>query len=193
MDIQLTVVDAPTGRRRDVVLVIEPDGTAADAERALRACLATEGRSADGLLELAPQLARLARPAVPSGLWVAGRPVSPDLPVRLSPLREGAVVGLGGPVGVGMHDLDVGGVAEVRVVGGPDAGRVHRLPLGEYVLGSAHEARAYVADRTVGGRQARLMVQPGQVRWTPYEQGPVAMLEGREITGPTVVKPGQVV
>jgi S-DNA-T family DNA segregation ATPase FtsK/SpoIIIE len=189
VDIQLTVVDAPTGRRRDVVLVIEPDSTAADAERALRACLSTEGLSAT----LSPQLAELARPAGAAGIWVAGRPVNPDLPVRLSPIREGAVLGLGGPVGVGMHDLDIGGVAEVRVVGGPDAGRVHRLPLGEYVLGSAHEARAYVADRTVGGRQARLLVRPGQVRWTPYDQAPQARLEGRDVTGPTVVKPGQVI
>jgi S-DNA-T family DNA segregation ATPase FtsK/SpoIIIE len=189
VDIQLTVVDAPTGRRRDVVLVIEPDSTAGDAERALRGCLAAEGLSAT----LGAQMAQLARPAGAPGIWVAGRPVAPDLPVRLSPLREGAVVGLGGPVGVGMHDLDVGGVAEVRVIGGPDAGRVHRLPLGEYVLGSAPEARAYVEDRTVGGRQARLLVKPGQVRWTPFDQGPKASVEGREITGPVLIRPTQVV
>jgi len=189
VDIQLTVVDAPSGRHRHIVLVIDPDNTVADAERALRVCLAAEGLSAT----LAPQLAGLARRAAAPGLWVAGRPVNPDLPVRLSPIREGAVIGLGGPVGVGMHDLDVGGVAEVRVVGGPDAGRVHRLPLGEFVLGSAHEARAYVEDGTVGGRQARLLVRPGEVRWTPYEQSPPATVEGREIAGPTVVKPGQVI
>ena len=71
-----------------------------------------------------------ARYSQPGGLWIAGRPVNPDLRVTLSPLRHGAIVGLGGAVGAGAHDTDVGGVAEVRVVGGPDAGRVHRLPLG---------------------------------------------------------------
>jgi S-DNA-T family DNA segregation ATPase FtsK/SpoIIIE len=195
MDIQLTVVDAPTGRRRDVVLVAEPDSTVGDAERALRASLATEGLTPG----LSGQLAQLARPPAAPGIWVAGRPVAVDTPIRFSPLREGAVVGLGGPAGVGgpaavgMHDLDIGGVAEVRVVGGPDAGRVHRLPLGEYVLGSAPDARVYVEDPTVSARQARLLVSPGEVRWTPYERSQQATLEGRDITGPVLLKPAQLV
>ena len=189
MDIQLTVVDAPTGRRRDVVLVVEADSTVGDAERALRASLATEGLTPG----LSGQLAQLARPAFAPGIWVAGRPVALDTPIRLSPLREGAVVGLGGPVGVGMHDLDVGGVIEVRVVGGPDAGRVHRLPLGEYVIGSAPDARVYIADQSVAARQARLQVSPGELRWTPYERAAAAAVEGRDITGPVLLKPAQVI
>jgi DNA segregation ATPase FtsK/SpoIIIE, S-DNA-T family len=195
MDIQLTLVDAPTGRRRDVVLVVEADSTVGDAERAMRASLATEGLTPG----LSGQLAQLARPAFAPGIWVAGRPVALDTPIRLSPLREGAVVGLGGPAGVGgpagigMHDLDVGGVVEVRVVGGPDSGRVHRLPLGEYMLGSAPDARVYVEDPTVAARQARLQVSPGELRWTPYEHAAPAAVEGRDITGPIVLKPGQVV
>ena len=98
--------------------------------------------------------------------------------MTVSPLREGAVVGLGGPVGLGVHDPDVGGVAEVRVVGGPDAGRVHRLPLGEFVLGSAHDADAYVADGSVSARQARLQVTPQEVRWTPYDGAAAASDRG---------------
>jgi DNA segregation ATPase FtsK/SpoIIIE, S-DNA-T family len=189
MDIQLTVVDAPTGRRRDVVLVVEPDSTVGDAEQALRASLATEGLTPG----LTGQLAQLARPALAPGIWVAGRPVALDTPIRFSPLREGAVVGVGGPVGVGMHDLDVGGVAELRVVGGPDSGRVHRLSLGEYVLGSAPEARVYVEDPSVAARQARLLVSPGEVRWTPYEHAAGAAVEGREITGAVILKPAQLI
>ena len=92
-----------------------------------------------------------------------------------------------------MHDPDVGGVAEVRVVGGPDAGRVHRLPLGEFVLGSAHDADAHVADGTVAPRQARVLVTPQEVRWTPYEGATAATLEGRPLTEPRPVQPGQVV
>ena len=124
---------------------------------------------------------------------MAGRPVDPALAMTASPLREGVVVGLGGPVGLGVHDPDVGGVAEVRVVGGPDAGRVHRLPLGEFVLGSAHDADAYVADRTVSARQARLLVTPDAVRWTPYEGAAPARVESRELTGEREVKPGQLI
>ena len=120
MDVQLTAVDARSGRSADVVLVVEKDSTVADAARALRAAL--------GL----PDLLEGHGPTAPAGaeIWIAGRPVDPSLPMTVSPLREGTVVGLGGPVGLGVHDPDVGGVAEVRVVGGPDAGRlvglVHR-------------------------------------------------------------------
>ncbi|HEX6754705.1 MAG TPA: FHA domain-containing protein, partial [Mycobacteriales bacterium] len=113
--------------------------------------------------------------------------------MTVSPLREGVVVGLGGPVGLGVHDPDVGGVAEVRVVGGPDSGRVHRLPLGEFVLGSAHDAEAVVADPTVAARQARLLVTPRTVRWTPFEGASPARVESRAITEEREIKPGQVV
>ena len=39
MDVQLTAVDARSGRSADVVLVVEKDSTVADAARALRAAL----------------------------------------------------------------------------------------------------------------------------------------------------------
>lgn len=184
MDIQLTAVDARSGRSADVVLVVEKDSTVADAARALRAALglpAADGGVVEGF-----------GPAG-AGVWIAGRPVDPSLPMTVSPLREGAVVGLGGPVGLGVHDPDVGGVAEVRVVGGPDAGRVHRLPLGEFVLGSAHDADAYVADGSVAPRQARLLVTPQEVRWTPYDGAPAATVEGRALAEPRPLLPGQVV
>jgi S-DNA-T family DNA segregation ATPase FtsK/SpoIIIE len=190
VDIQLTAVDAGSGRRQDVVLVVEQDSTVADAEQALRSALGIEG---------APRLLGLGRyggppaAAAPACVWVAGRPVSPELAVRASPLRDGVVVGLGGPVGPGVHDLDVGGVAEVRVVGGPDAGRVHRLPLGEYVLGSAHDADAVVEDPTVSARQARLLVTPAGVQWTPFDQTAGARVEGEPIDAERQLTDGELV
>jgi S-DNA-T family DNA segregation ATPase FtsK/SpoIIIE len=187
VDVQLTAVDARSGRSADVVLVVEKDSTVADAARALRAAL--------GLPDSVEGYVDGYGPTSPSGtdVWIAGRPVEPSLPMTVSPLREGAVVGLGGPVGLGVHDPDVGGVAEVRVVGGPDAGRVHRLPLGEFVLGAAHDAEAYVADGSVAARQARLQVTPQEVRWTPYDGATPATIEGRPLTEPRALRPGQVV
>jgi len=190
VDIQLTAVDAGSGRRQDVVLVVEPDSTVADAERALRSALGIEGPP--GLLGPG-RYPRPTAPAAPAGVWVAGRPVSPELAVRVSPLREGVVVGLDGPVGPGVHDLDVGGVAEVRVVGGPDAGRVHRLPLGEYVLGSAHDADARVEDPTVSARQARLLVTPAGVQWTPFDEAAAARVEGEPIDAERQLTDGELV
>src|SRR6185437_10103327 len=98
VDVQLTAIDARSGRSGDVVLVVEKDSTVADAARALRAAL--------GL----PDSVEGYGPTSPAGadVWIAGRPVDPSLPMTVSPLREGAVVGLGGPVGLGVHDPDVG-------------------------------------------------------------------------------------
>ncbi|MEN3361477.1 MAG: segregation ATPase FtsK/SpoIIIE, family, partial [Mycobacteriales bacterium] len=193
MDIQLTAVDARSGRWQDIVLVLEPESTVADAERALRSSLGVEAMHLGGGMAAGRAPGPAGGPGAQGGLWVAGRPVRPDLPVGVSPLREGVVVGLGGPVGLGIHDPDVGGVVEVRVVGGPDSGRVHRLPLGEYVLGSAHDADAYVEDPTVSARQARLLVTPTELRWTPFDEAGAAKLEGKKITAERLVKAGQVV
>ncbi|HEX6754706.1 MAG TPA: hypothetical protein VF109_02055 [Mycobacteriales bacterium] len=70
MDVQLTAVDARTGRSADVVLVIERDSTVADAARALRAAL--------GVPAAAAEPAWSAQSAPTSG-WPAGRstPASP--------------------------------------------------------------------------------------------------------------------
>jgi DNA segregation ATPase FtsK/SpoIIIE, S-DNA-T family len=186
MDILLTVVDARSGHWRDVVLVVDSTSTVADAERALRTAVGVEAMHLAGT--------NLASPGTTTdGLWIAGRPVRPDLAVAVSPLRDGAVVGLDGPVGLGVHDLDLGGVVELRVVGGPDAGRVHRLPLGEFVLGSAPDVEAYVEDPAVGARQARLQVTPSELRWLPFEGSPTARVEEKKVTAERAVKPGQVV
>src|SRR5829696_9363471 len=181
VDVQLTAVDARSGRSADVVLVVEKDSTVADAAGALRDALGI------------PPMVEAAAGMPTAEVWIAGRPVDPSLPMTASPLREGAVVGLGGPVGLGVHDPDVGGVAEVRVVGGPDAGRVHRLPLGEFVLGSAHDADAYVADPSVSARPARLRVTPTAVRWTPYERAAPARVESRPLTEEREIKPSTVI
>ena len=62
MDVQLTAVDARTGRSADVVLVVEKDSTVAEAAQALRAALGAGGVEAG---------ARSAAPAPRSG-WPAG-------------------------------------------------------------------------------------------------------------------------
>jgi hypothetical protein len=64
VDIQLTAVDAGSGRRQDVVLVVEPDSMVADAERVLRAALGVEG---------APRPAQVPAPANRYGGPPAGR------------------------------------------------------------------------------------------------------------------------
>ena len=126
-------------------------------------------------------------------VWIAGRPVDPALPMTVSPLREGAVVGLGGPVGLGVHDPDVGGVAEVRVVGGPDAGP------GAPAAAGRVRARQRARRRGLRGRRQR-RAPPGPAAGHPAGGAldPVRRtrrrprLEGRALAEPRPLLPGQV-
>jgi S-DNA-T family DNA segregation ATPase FtsK/SpoIIIE len=162
VDVQLTAVDARSGRSADVVLVVEKDSTVADAARALRAAL--------GLPDTVEGLRRRLRPDLrPPHRRLDRRPPGrPVLPMTVSPLRE-ARWSVWRARRSRRARPDVGGVAEVRVVGGPDAGRVHRLPLGEFVLGAPTTTRG-LRGRRLGRRPAGPAAgHPAEVRWTPYD------------------------
>ena len=70
--------------------------------------------------------------AVP--LYTGGRRIPAQLTLLESPLRDGAVLGLGGPEG-GMAP-EPGGLVEIRVVSGPGAGSIYWLPAGYADIGS---------------------------------------------------------
>ncbi|WP_431035841.1 FtsK/SpoIIIE domain-containing protein [Streptomyces sp. P6-2-1] len=116
MRVALTVVDPRLGRTADVLLVAD-DGA--------------------GAAEVVAALARHTGSPPDAAAFVEGRPL------RL-PLRDGCVVSLGGPGGCTGGEPT--GLVEVRVAGGPDAGGVHRLIAGRYVLGSGPHARPRIAD-----------------------------------------------
>ncbi|MGL5857619.1 MAG: FtsK/SpoIIIE domain-containing protein [Angustibacter sp.] len=113
----VTVVDGRGDRWVDVALDAEPE---------------------QPLAELVPALtALLDDPVHPSfaahvPLWVDGRPADSSMSLRGNGIRPGSVVALYLDPGT---CAEPGGVAELRVVGGPGAGRVHRLRLGETVVG----------------------------------------------------------
>ncbi|MGW3487213.1 FtsK/SpoIIIE domain-containing protein [Streptomyces sp. NPDC001054] len=130
MRIALTVVDPRLGRTADVVLVAE-EGT--------------------GPAEVVAALARHTGSAADSPAFVDG------LPLRL-PLRDGCVVSLGGPGGCAGGEPT--GLVEVRVAGGPDAGGVHRLGAGRYVLGSGPHSRPRVTDPGLPPHALTLRIAP---------------------------------
>lgn len=80
-------------------------------------------------------------------LWWHGRPLEGDVLVEESPLRHGAVVGLGLDPGDVWAEPD--GACEVRIVSGRQAGRVHRLPVGRHAVGGDPTASVPVDGGTV--------------------------------------------
>jgi S-DNA-T family DNA segregation ATPase FtsK/SpoIIIE len=67
-------------------------------------------------------------------LWLAGFPLDPSIRLVTSGIRDGSWLGLGGPPpGHGASTRP--GIAEIRVVGGPDCGLVVPVDVGRYVIG----------------------------------------------------------
>ncbi|MGW5117151.1 FtsK/SpoIIIE domain-containing protein [Streptomyces noursei] len=99
------------------------------------------------------------RPPEGLGLYAGDRLLPADLRLRDSPLHHAAVVGLGRPAGTSSAEPD--GLVEVRAVGGTAAGAVHRLDIGEYRIGLAHDGTAQVLRAMPDRPFAILTVGPG--------------------------------
>jgi S-DNA-T family DNA segregation ATPase FtsK/SpoIIIE len=120
-------------------------------------------------------------------IWIDGRPVdSPARTVREARLGPGSVLSLHAPGGPPPDNP--AGVAELRIVGGPGAGRVHRLPLGETLVGcgapglSLPDLRVPPAGLRVAGTIS------GTVLVTPEPGFPVT-LDGEEIEADAITEP----
>ena len=130
MELGLGVLAPATGARADVV-VRAPDGTTFEQVSDRLADAVLTGRGAH----------RLTVDGVPvAGTALLGRP----------PLVEGALVEVDAP----LRTAGMAGVAELRVVNGPDAGAVHLVAPGVVVLGA--EGGVRVDDPTVRAQHCRL-------------------------------------
>ena len=130
-------------------------------------------------------------PAPPLPLYVDFQQVPPQLTVADSPIRDGSVVSLGDPSGC--LRLEPTGLVEIRVSGGPAAGGVHRISLGEADIGSGETASIQIGDRTMPPLALRIRVQPdGSGQVAPY-QGVAATLDREPLTETTPWRPGQLI
>ncbi|MEV0148088.1 MULTISPECIES: FtsK/SpoIIIE domain-containing protein [unclassified Nonomuraea] len=124
------------------------------------------------------------QPAEPGGtLWRNGRALDPGAPAR-AVLRDGDKVTLEPHLARLTITEEPGGVAEVRVVGGPAAGAVHRLGLGVHVIGSDPMCGLAVADPALAPEAVVLRVTPGAITAEPARraapgQAPRLKLKGR--------------
>jgi DNA segregation ATPase FtsK/SpoIIIE, S-DNA-T family len=123
-----------------------------------------------------------------TAVFVDGRPVNPRLTLAESPLREGCVVSLGDPAG--SVPPEPTGIVEIRAAGGPGAGTVHRLNVGQAEIGRSPLAHIRVNDADLPDRAARVTVDSrGAVQVAPFDGVP-ATLDRRPLTGPAAWQPG---
>ena len=125
--------------------------------------------------------------AVP--LYVDFQRVAPQLTLAQSPIRDGAVLSLGSPEGCLRPEPT--GLVEFKLVGGPAAGAVHRLSLGDADLGSADTATIVIADQSVPPLALRVSIdRRGEVQVAPFD-GVQATMDREPITGPVPWPAGQ--
>lgn len=151
MRLTLTVVDPFGGGSADVVLDADPESSVGDIARELARHVGVGGAQVIPIGQ---------HQAVPPGgaplVYVDGYAVDPSATVVGSPLREGAVVSLQDPAGCLPGEPT--GLVELRVVGGPAAGHVHRLGVGRYDIGSGPAAQLRVDDPELDARALTLSV-----------------------------------
>jgi len=130
------VVEAPSGARSDVLVDVEPDTSASELIAEL--CR---------YLELSPAEVTSAR------LERSDSTLGGDIPVRRSGLRDGdlLVLGNGAAPLPQAHDAEAA-LYDLVVVGGPDAGTRHALPVGRYVIGRGPGADLVLTDRSMSRR-----------------------------------------
>lgn len=124
-------------------------------------------------------------------LWMDGRMLDPQA-LAVKELRDGAVVAVERNGAAATVLSEPAGLVEVRVVGGPAAGPVHRLGLGVSTVGSGRDVDVVLDDPSVPARSLRLTVGRGTVQVEAsartIEGG--AALDGAELTGRTEWPPG---
>ncbi|WP_019634993.1 FtsK/SpoIIIE domain-containing protein [Actinomadura atramentaria] len=99
-------------------------------------------------------------------LWMDGRMLDPDA-LAVRELRDGAVLAVEERAAAATVLTEPTGLAEIRVVGGPAAGTVHRLGLGASTLGSGADVDVAVADPAIPAASLRVTVGRGEVLVEP--------------------------
>jgi DNA segregation ATPase FtsK/SpoIIIE, S-DNA-T family len=107
-------------------------------------------------------LATSAPTPAPRRLWMNGRMLDPAArAVRV--LRDGAMVTVEAGSAPATVLTEPTGLVEIRVIGGPAAGAVHRLGIGTTTLGTSQEADLRLGDPAIPGRSLRVIVERDRV------------------------------
>ncbi|POM27248.1 ESX-1 secretion system protein EccCa1 [Actinomadura rubteroloni] len=188
---------------RDVVIHVDSEMTVDGVARSLHGTL-NGAASPDEIVSAvpAPRFATDARSggvaaAPPAGspvkerraLWMDGRMLDPEA-LAVRELRDGAVLAVEERTAAATVLAEPTGLAEIRVVGGPAAGTVHRLGLGVGTLGSGAAVDITVPDPGVPAASLRITVARDQVLVEPSAHT-TALLDGEALpSGRTHWPPG---
>ncbi|MFD0655677.1 hypothetical protein [Thermocatellispora tengchongensis] len=126
--------------------------------------------------------ARAAPRETGAGLWSGGRALDPDARVA-GLLRDGDLVALEARHATATVLDEPGGIVEVRVVGGPGAGAVHRLGPGAHLIGSAPTCAIVVRDPELPEEAMVVRVTPSGTTVEPAGRGALGGGDGEGDTG----------
>jgi len=118
-------------------------------------------------------------------LWVGGQQIPPETPAA-GALRDGAVVTTIERAAAATSLAEPGGVAELRVIGGPDAGTVHRLGPGVTTFGSDPACHVRLQAPGVPAHAGTVTVAWGlnSPSLESADPHPQLLLDGRVVTEP---------
>ncbi|HEY7279309.1 MAG TPA: FtsK/SpoIIIE domain-containing protein [Trebonia sp.] len=197
MRVALTAL-TPQGPQ-DVLVSGDDDVTVGDVAAALAPALDPRGTRPDERLAPVISIGRNGgggiagdpawRPAAAQPLWLNGGQADPRAAAART-LRDGAVVSLDKRAASATNRGEPTGVVEVRFIGGPAAGVVHRLGYGTVTMGASPDCHIRLAGVGVPAYVARLTVGPGGTRVPviaePLRNGPDAaplLVDGEAATG----------
>ncbi|MFI0405108.1 FtsK/SpoIIIE domain-containing protein [Actinomadura sp. 3N508] len=164
---------------RDVVMDVGDEATVDAVAQSLTALLDVR----------APQVAdvggRSGRPW--RALWMDGRMLDPQA-LAVKELRDGAVVAVERRGAAATVVAEPTGLVEVRVVGGPAAGSVHRLGIGVSTIGSGRDVDVALDDPSVPARSLRLTVgrETVEVEASELTMRGAAALDGTPLAAKTM-------
>jgi S-DNA-T family DNA segregation ATPase FtsK/SpoIIIE len=202
MRVTVTAVSPAMRRRADVLIDADPETPVSEIAARLNRLLDGGIPQASGPLAghatlagghpaalSAPVLRPAGRAPVP-GLFAAGQRVPGDTALADSLIRDGSVLSLGDPSGC--RRPDPAGVAEIRVVAGPAAGMLQRLPFGEVDIGGPvpGDAGVVIPDPSVPPSALRVFIDPDGFQVAPFA-GVRALLDRQPLETTTEWWPGQ--
>src|SRR5579875_845277 len=201
MRLALTVVSPAARRQADVLLDADPATPVAtvaeELDRLLHSGAAVNGPprpampGAPGGTADGGHVLQFPGPRAPASppLYVDCALVRPEQPLAESRIRHGCVISLGDASGCVRPEPT--GVVEIQVAGGPAAGSVHRLTLGEADIGGADPAHIRINDPRLPAAALHVSVDAqGRCQVTPYPDVP-AELDREPLTGPALWSAGQ--
>ncbi|MFF3752465.1 FtsK/SpoIIIE domain-containing protein [Streptomyces sp. NPDC002018] len=105
--------------------------------------------------ELARTVGHVTADGAPPALYVGSGQVDPEATLRAAGVRDGMDLGLDAPL---PREPEPEGHTELRVVSGPGAGTVHRLPPGDYDIGGGDTCRIRLPGTASPAARVRVRV-----------------------------------